>query len=454
MAEWVAAFAVDQAPATVRHEAGRSLLDVVGVSLAGADHIACRQLRALAAQQYGGGDCTVLGATHRGPAFAAALVNGTAAHVLDFDDVSYDGMVHASAVVWPAVLAAAELADSSGQLAFDAFVAAVEVHCALGRAFTHGMFWRGFWTTGLLGSIAAAAGAAKAMALDVAATTSAIEIAMAQASGMRVIVGTPMKAVACGLAAEAGVRAALMAQAGIGGLGDVAGHRYGLASLLNGGVLHAAEIARLGQYYVFDKAPMAFKLYPVCSYGQAAVEALQDALTALGAPAARVRCEVPAEVLDNMPFAAPTSTTEAQFSVPFSLGAVLAFGSLAPSHLAAATIGDPRLAVALGKIEVSVASGAAALALDGCSEAAVVTVTAVDGRSISSTVRVPTGMPQRPLSDERLESKFYTCADPVIGKPAAIALRRRIADLPALPRVRSLYDASAHGDRAAAISRQ
>ena len=418
---------------------------MVGVSLAGADHVACRQLRAVAAQQYGAGECTVLGAPHRGPAFAAALVNGTAAHALDFDDVSYDGMVHASAVVWPAVLAAAELANSSGGLAFDSFVAAVEVHCALGRAFTHNLFWKGFWTTGLLGSVAAAAGAAKALSLDVAATTSAIEIAMAQASGMRVIVGTPMKAVACGLAAEAGVRAAVLARAGISVQADVAGHHYGLAALLNGGVLQHAEIARLGRYYVFELAPMAFKQYPVCSYGQAAVEALQDALTELAAPVARVRCEVPAAVLDNMPFGSPKNATEAQFSVPFALGAVLAFGSLVPSQLDAATMADPRLAAALSSIEVRVATGAGALALEGCSEGAVVTVTTNDGRSVCGTVRLPAGMPQRPLSDEMLESKFYACANPVLGTVAARTLRRRIADLPQLTHIRSLFDVGAGG---------
>ena len=441
IARWVVGFTGDQAPFTARREAFRSLLDVVGVSMAGADHAACGKVRTVTAMEYGAGDCTVLGAGKHGSALAAALVNGTASHVLDFDDVSYEGMVHASAVVWPAVLAAAESVDCSGRVAFDAFVAGVEVHCALGRAFGHDLFWNGFWTTGLLGSVAAAAGAAKAMSLDTAGTTSAIDIALAQASGLRVIVGTPMKPVACGLAAEAGVRSAMLARAGINMGADVVGHRHGFAALLNDGAVHMEEIALLGHRYVFERAPMAFKQYPICSYGQAATEALCDALADLEEPVARVLCEVSAVVLDNMPFGPPQNATEAQFSLPFALGSVLAFGALLPSHLNAGSIADPRLVAALLQVEVRLASGSALKALQGCAEGAVLTLTGLSGGIVSRTVRVPSGMPQRPLSDTQLTVKFHACVDPVLGAVGASGLRLRLEELPALTGVRTLYGA-------------
>ena len=247
IARWVTGFTGDQAPINARHEAYRSLLDVVGVSMAGAGHEICSQVRCVSETEYGSGNCTVLGAARRGSALAAALVNGTASHVLDFDDVSYEGMVHASAVVWPAVLAAAESVDCSGQVTFDAFLAGVEVHCALGRAFGHGFVRNGFWTPGLLGSVAAAAAAAKVMSLDTAGATAAIDIALGQASGLRVVVGTPMKPVACGLAAEAGVRAAMLARAGITMGADGGGDRHGFGGLLNDGAGGMEELGQVGQ---------------------------------------------------------------------------------------------------------------------------------------------------------------------------------------------------------------
>jgi len=441
LARWVVGFKAEQAPTKARLEASRSLLDVVGVSIAGAGHTLCGRVRTVALMEYGSGDCTVLGSAQRSSALAAALVNGTASHVLDFDDVSYEGMVHASAVVWPAVWAAAESMDCSGQGAFDAFVAGVEVHCALGRAFGHDLFWNGYWTTGLLGSVAAAAGAAKAMSLDAAGTTAAIDIALAQASGLRAIVGTPMKAVACGLAAEAGVRSAMLARAGIAMGADVVGHRHGFAALLNDGAVRMEELALLGHRYVFEHAPMAFKQYPICSYGQAATEALCDAMADLQEPVARVLCEVPAGVLDNMPFGPPQNATEAQFSLPFALGAVLAFGALLPSHLNTDSLSDPGFIAALARVEVRLPSGAALQALQGCPEGAVLTVTGLSGRVVSRTVCVPSGMPQRPLSDAQLVVKFHACVDPVLGAAGASELRQRLEQLPALTGIRTLHGA-------------
>lgn len=439
IADWIAGFSLDHAPGVAHHEAQRSILDVIGVSLAGADHDTCRRVGALAAVEHGPGRCTVLGSAAPGSASAAALVNGTAAHVLDFDDVSYEGMVHATAVVWPTVLAAAEMVGTSGRQTMAAFIAGVEVDCALGRAFTHDLFWRGFWTTGMLGAIGAAAGAAKAMALDAATIVAAIEIAAAQASGLRAIVGSPMKPVACGLAAETGLRAAQLARAGIHGPDDLIGRRYGFAAMLNDGVLLREEVAKLGRRYVFAAAPMAFKQFPICSYGQAAVEALLDAQAVLGSPPVRTICEVPAGIIDNMPYGRPNNPTEAQFSLPFALGAALAFGGVAPSHLTAASLADPRLAAAIDRIEVRVAAGEAATALAGAGAGAVVTVEAGDGRRISRTVRVPTGMPEQPISDGQLEVKFRTCADPVIGAAGAAALLERIRGLDRLAEIEQFF---------------
>lgn len=321
----------------------------------------------------------------------------------------------------------------------DAFIVGVEVHCALGRAFTHELFWRGFWTTGLLGSMGAAAAAAKAFALDDEASDAAIGIAMSQASGLRAIVGTPMKAIACGMATELGVRAALMARAGVRARADMTSHPHGFAALLNQGVLEFAEISRLGTYYTLAQQPMAFKLYPICSYGQAAVEALLDARKALGAPVTQVLCEVPQAVLDNMPYGRPADPTQAQFSLTFALGAALAFATVAPEHLRATTLRDPRLLAAMDLLTIRVATdGMAAQALAGCQEGAVVTACDETGCSVSRTVRLPTGMPQRPLSEPQLEAKFLACVVPALGGSVARALMERVKEIDTLPDIRRL----------------
>lgn len=438
---WVAGFSATGAPAAARHEAGRCLIDIFGVSIAGSTLPSTELMRELALAQFGSGPCTILGSKSLGSSCAAALVNGTASHALDFDDVSYDGMVHSSAVVWPAAWAASEMVGASGFQTMEAFIAGVEVHCALGRAFTHELFWRGFWTTGLLGSMAAAATASKVFSLDQNATDAAIGIAMSQASGLRAIVGTPMKAVACGMATELGIRAALMARAGIYTRTNMASHSHGFAALFNQGKIKYSEIRGLGDYYTLEQKPMAFKLYPICSYGQAAVEALLEVRTALGAPVAQVLCEVPQAVLDNMPYGRPDDPTQAQFSLTFALAAALAFGTVAPEHLQATMLRDPHLTAAMDLLVIRAATaGMSARALADCQDGAMVTAYDESGRSVSRTVRVPTGTPQRPMTEEQLEAKFRDCIAPVIGNSAAGTLLRKIKYLDTMPNIRQLMN--------------
>lgn len=128
---WVAGLSATSVPEAVRHEAGSILLDVLGVLIAGSSHPSTGLVRELALSQFGGGPGTDLGGSILASACTAAFVNVTASHALDLDDVSYDGMVHASAVFWPAAWAAAEMVGASGAQTLDALTAVVELHCAL-----------------------------------------------------------------------------------------------------------------------------------------------------------------------------------------------------------------------------------------------------------------------------------------------------------------------------------
>src|SRR5689334_10245436 len=105
LAEWCAALRHEDVPEDVRLQARRAILDVSGVMAAGSVHPAVAALRrSFEAER---GPCTVAGG---GSAFAAtaALINGAAAHAWDFDDTSYTGIMHGSAVIFPAILAIAE----------------------------------------------------------------------------------------------------------------------------------------------------------------------------------------------------------------------------------------------------------------------------------------------------------------------------------------------------------
>ena len=176
LASWASALSLSSLPAEVVAAAKRCIVDVSGVGIAGASYPAARAARKLIREASAPGAAALWGTDEPGLApEAAAHCNAVAAHVLDYDDTCYDGIVHASAAVWPAVLACGEASGATGERLFEAFVAGVECEYALGRAFGDELYFKGWWTSGLLGSIGAAAGAAKALGLDAAPAAAPIE---------------------------------------------------------------------------------------------------------------------------------------------------------------------------------------------------------------------------------------------------------------------------------------
>src|SRR5262249_54747358 len=127
----VAAFVCDteraSIPAAAHDVARRAILDTIGVALAGVNEPAVRIVGDLAARAQGSGSATLLGSAHRATALDAALVNGTAAHALDYDDTHASIRGHPSAPIVSAALAAAELAGASGVELMDAYLIGLEV---------------------------------------------------------------------------------------------------------------------------------------------------------------------------------------------------------------------------------------------------------------------------------------------------------------------------------------
>jgi 2-methylcitrate dehydratase PrpD len=446
LATWATQFSAHHVSGEVAEEALRCIVDTIGVSLAGIAHPHARLSQVLTRDTYGAGPCHVLGnGSISTSAPGAAFCNGVAAHVLDYDDVSYEGMVHASAVVWPAVLAAGELVEATGQDVLTAFVCAVEAEYALGRALTHDLFWRGWWTTGLLGSIGAAIGAAKVMGLDAATTRDAINIATCQATGPYVLVGSPVKPYACGRAAEAGVQAALAARQGLQGPTQAFEHANGFIAMYGDNRYVPEELAQLGSRFVLSTSRVAFKRYPVCSAGQSSIEAMQAVMArnAIGGEdVALVRAEVTSDVAHYMAVQRATSITEAQFCLPFCLACVMQFSDLTPRHIALNIIEDPSIINAMTKAEVVHSSELDQLcsSREDYQMSARLTVTTRDGRELTELVAAPSGLPVNPMSDKQIDAKFLSCTqvrNDGIRDPKT--LLARIRGLASLASCRDLY---------------
>ena len=162
---------------------------------------------------------------------AAALVNGVAAHVLDYDDVGLDG--HPSAVLFPAILAEGEAGGASGAEMLTAYVAGYEVWAELAAREPTPLHRKGWHPTSVRGAVAAAAACAKLRGLDGNGAATAMAVAASMAAGVVANFGTLTKSFQVGRAAQAGVIAARLAQAGLTASLDALEHPLGLLAALS-----------------------------------------------------------------------------------------------------------------------------------------------------------------------------------------------------------------------------
>lgn len=441
-AEWVAALRHDAIPPSVLQVARDCVVDTLGVALAGSRTRVAEVARSAAQGIYGAGDASALGMSARMSAPGAAFVNACAAHALDFDDNCYAGFVHGSAVLVPAALAAAQARDISGQAFLTALVAGAEVEYAIGKAATPSLYARGWWTTGVLGPIGAAAVAASAFGLDRRQVAAALGTAVAGTGGAKSCFGTDAKPLLCGRAAEAGLSACMLAASGGSGPGSALEDSRGFWRLFNDGTWEPQPFADLGTQWSLLEPGIDVKRIPVCLSAHAAV----DAVMALMADndlalddVEHIECDVSSIVVANLVHDRPRTPQEAQFSLPFAIACSLVHGDVRLEHLDPAVLMSPRLQAVMGRVGMvpSERWAPGTELVNKHPEGALVTLTTSDGRRFETLADYARGMKQRPLSQAELDGKFLDCAGAVPGLDTA-ALLARLREVDELTSVRGL----------------
>src|SRR5690606_23144574 len=197
--------------------------DCIAVMVAGREEAAVRTTAEAVAG--GPGPARLLMGAQRTSPERAALLNGTAAHVLDYDYVAMAG--HPRVVLVPAILALADELDSDGRRMIAAYAAGYELWGALLERQPDLLYNKGWHPTCVLGTPAAAAACAVLLGLDVEGAVHAVAISASMASGVRANFGTMTKSLQVGRAAQSGVLAARLAAAGFTGAEDAFEHPGG-----------------------------------------------------------------------------------------------------------------------------------------------------------------------------------------------------------------------------------
>src|SRR3989440_11468615 len=327
----VAAFIVEarsrDIPKDVAHLGKRSVLDGIGLALAGAasqtGEIARKYLRALGFVGEGGG--TVIGSDLNVPPRFAAFANGISIHADDYDDTQlavakdrvYGLLTHPTAPALPPVLALAERERRSGADLMLAYQVGVEVECKIAEAINPRHYQQGFHATATCGSIGAAAGAAKLLGLSREATRRAVSLGATQAGGLRENFGTMTKPFHAGRAAEDGVVAAEMARLGFTASPHGLEADRGFFRAAGGGYSADMIDGKLGAPWTFAVPGVSIKPHPSGSLTHPGMSVMLDLIRRHDIQADRVR-RVSVGTNHNMPNALihprPRNELQAKFS--------------------------------------------------------------------------------------------------------------------------------------------
>ena len=225
LAGFVAGLSYDALPADVRERVKALALDLVGIMLRARHEAESTPAMIAAASRLGlaGGTCTVVGDPVGYAPPGAAMLNGTLAHSLDFDDTHAPGSLHPSAPIVPAALAAAEMAGADGKALIAAAVAGYELQIRLALALDPAAHYdRGFHPTATCGAFGAAAAAGRLLGLDAEGHANAFGIVLSMSAGsMQFLVnGAWTKRSHVGHAAMCGLIAATLASEGYKGASE------------------------------------------------------------------------------------------------------------------------------------------------------------------------------------------------------------------------------------------
>ncbi len=396
--------------AEARGRAVDAIIDTIGCMLAGAGDPVVTGLRAAFAAEISTGPAPVVGGGLAAPS-RAALINGTAAHALDFDDNFRPARAHASAVLVPALLAVAALRPVSGAALVDAYIVGLEAQAFVGRSVNNAHNLAGWHPTGTVAGIGAAAGVGRLMGLNAGTLAAAMANAVSTAAGAKAQFGTAMKPVHAGLAARNAVEAAQLAAAGIHGNAAILDHPLGFRALYGGNGGPGWDAAPIGAPLAILGEGLVPKLYPCCGsthYALDMVFALKQQHGFAAADVAEVLVELGRANHANLPYGVPQDAMQARFSMPYCIALALLQDHLALDDFTPAAIARPAVQQLLPLTTMTVND----IAIDGTALSGIphrVKLTLRSGAVLRAERSEVRGSLIEPFSEAEKQRKFMSC---------------------------------------------
>ena len=426
------------------------ILDTIGVTLAGAREETTAVVRRVLRQTAAPGPALIFGGSERLDVLSAALINGVAAHALDFDDCSNTLGGHPSAPILPALWTIA--AGSSGRDFLTAYAAGVECETRLARAVHFRHYDKGWHPTATLGTFGSVTACGRLMQLSADELANALALAASMASGIKANFGTMTKPFHIGQTTRNGLCAALLAKEGMTANPDALEHPQGFFAVYNGaGTFDASRVlAQWGSPFDLADPGIAFKRHPCCGSTHPAADAmlhLRETHSLHAADIVKIESWTHPRRLAHTNRPDPKSGLDGKFSIQYVLARALMHGLLRLQDFSDAAVCDPAVRAVMAKVHAAPDPNASAETDDHFY--ARVCVTTRTGAAVEHLVDRPLGRDrEHPLPPGTLLAKFRDCARTVLDTSAVDKLVRLCADLENLSDVAQVPDAVAAGTRA------
>lgn len=411
------------------------VMDWMGVTCGGADGVVAASLvGSLTGSQ---GPCRILGSEASTIAPMAALINGTAAHTLELDDIYAPGTFHPGAPVIAAAFAIGEMERASGL----AFIRAVITGYEVGNRIASDLgpaHYRAFHTTGTAGALGAAAASASLMGLDAVRFTHSLAISATLAAGLQQTfrsdaVAKPLHA---GNAAQAGVVAALAARGGATGALDILDGDLGMGTVMAEGTSWVRTREPWGPQALVEMTTM--KPYPCCGHTFAAIDAAGLLRRTVGPLESidEIVVETYSVAIDTAGIARPMTSAEARFSIPFTVAVMLSFGQVDLDSFSDSSIADPEVMRLLNLVRLERSAEFSEAFPDR--RGARLTIRLRNGKTQQISVPDRFGSPENPMSGELLERKFLGLLTRSRSQVDAEAVMQGLLSLQEVPDLRQM----------------
>lgn len=402
----------------------KSIVDVLGVSIAGSAALAVKEMVNLVKEWDGKPESTVFLYDAMAPAHQAVLVNSTMARALDFDEYHMSSGTHPIPTMVPVALATAELCGKvTGKEFITAVVMGSEVMCRM-RSVPDYCTGLSGWVGDICGVFGAAAAAGKLMRLSSEEMTNALGLAYSQAAGnvqgVRDGGGGLTLALQQGFSARSGLLSAILAQRGIGGAKNFLEGQAGLYKTYYRGIPY--DINRLldGLGETYDILNLATKPYPCTGYINGPIENVieimrQNQLS--GEDIDKVVLRVNQAMYNNtcQPREVkyrPKTGADAMFSLPYAVGSAIFRGDVFLEDFTSEAVKDARRLSEVDKVEIVLDPGIEeeASKLNLRLSLHVAEVKTKNGKSVSQKMLYAKGFPQKPMTLEDCAEKARRCA--------------------------------------------